>query len=29
MKDKSVFNDFLKYVSLNILGQAAFSESKL
>lgn len=25
MKNKSIFNDFLKYVSLNILGQAAFS----
>lgn len=25
MKKKSIFNDFLKYVSLNILGQAAFS----
>lgn len=25
MKNKSILNDFLKYVSLNILGQAAFS----
>lgn len=25
MKNKNIFNDFLKYVSLNILGQAAFS----
>lgn len=25
MRNKSVFHDFLKYVSLNILGQAAFS----
>lgn len=25
MKNKGIFNDFIKYVSLNILGQAAFS----
>lgn len=25
MKNKSIFHDFIKYVSLNILGQAAFS----